>query len=80
MDCIDLCKNTENCNYYTYFNTKSTDAQGILKPKSVIPREEGGLGFLIITKLNILNTEVCKINNNFYLAKEKYYNLNNFLF
>ena len=26
------------------FNTKSTDAQGILKPKSVIPREEGGLG------------------------------------
>ena len=29
-----------------YFNTKSTDAQGILKPKSVIPREEGGLGFI----------------------------------
>jgi len=32
------------------YNTKSTDAQGILKPKSVIPREEGGLGFLIITR------------------------------
>ena len=32
------------------FNTKSTGAQGILKPKSVIPREEGGLGFLIITR------------------------------
>ena len=32
------------------FNTKSTDAQGILKPKSVIPREEGGLGFLIIQR------------------------------
>ena len=31
-------------------NTKSTDAQGILKPKSVIPREEGRLGFLIITR------------------------------
>ena len=31
-------------------NTKSTGAQGILKPKSVIPREEGGLGFLIITR------------------------------
>ena len=31
-------------------NTKSTDAQGILKPKSVIPREEGGLGFLIIPR------------------------------
>ena len=31
-------------------NTKSTDAQGILKPKSVIPREESGLGFLIITR------------------------------
>ena len=31
-------------------NTKNTDAQGILKPKSVIPREEGGLGFLIITR------------------------------
>ena len=29
-------------------NTKSTDAQGILKPKSVILREEGGLGFLMI--------------------------------
>ena len=30
------------------YNTKSTDAQGILKPKSVISREEGGLGFLMI--------------------------------
>ena len=30
--------------------TKSTDARGILKPKSVIPRESGGLGFLIITR------------------------------
>ena len=30
---------------YKYSNAKSTDAQGILKPKSVIPREEGGLGF-----------------------------------
>ena len=26
--------------------TKSTDARGILKPQSVIPRESGGLGFL----------------------------------
>ena len=32
------------------YNTKSTDAQGILKPKSVIPREEGGFRFFIITR------------------------------
>ena len=25
---------------WAYINTKSTDAQGILKPKSVIPRED----------------------------------------
>ena len=30
--------------------TKSTDARGILKPQSVIPRESGGLGFLIIPR------------------------------
>ena len=28
---------------------------------------------MLSIKLNILNTEVCKINNDFYLAKEKYY-------
>ena len=31
-------------------NTKSTDAQGKLKPRSVIMREEGELGFLIIPR------------------------------
>ena len=31
---------------------------------------------LLSTKQNILNTEICKINNDFYLAKEKYYNHN----
>ena len=33
-----------------HYNTKSTDAQGKLKPRSVITREEGGLGFLIIPR------------------------------
>ena len=33
-----------------YINTKSTDAQGKLKPRSVIMREEGKLGFLIIPR------------------------------
>ena len=28
---------------------------------------------LLSTQQNILNTEVCKINNAFYLTKEKYY-------
>ena len=41
---------TAKINLKIHSNTKSTDAQGILKPKSVIPREEGGLGFLIITR------------------------------
>ena len=35
---------------YCGFNTKSTDAQGELKPRSVIMREEGELGFLIIPR------------------------------
>ena len=33
-----------------HYNTKSTDAQGKLKPRSVITRQEGGLGFLIIPR------------------------------
>ena len=33
-----------------YYSTKSTDAQGKLKPRSVIMREEGELGFLIIPR------------------------------
>ena len=32
------------------FNTKSTNAQGKLKPRSVITREEGELGFLNIPR------------------------------
>ena len=41
-------------------NTKSTGAQVILKPKSVILREEGGLGFLIIMRAQheVLQIEV----------------------
>ena len=31
------------CGESKHFNTKSTGAQGTLKPQSVIPREEGGL-------------------------------------
>ena len=38
------------CSKSMYYSTKSTDAQGKLKPRSVITREEGGLGFLIITR------------------------------
>jgi hypothetical protein len=34
-----------------YYNTKSTNAQGKLKPRSVIMREEGELGFLIIPRV-----------------------------
>ena len=33
-----------------FFNTKSTDDQGKLKPRSVNLREEGELGFLIIPR------------------------------
>ena len=48
-------------------NTKSTGAQGILKPKSVIPREEGGLGFLIIMRAQSLS-RTCASGVSYYIV------------
>ena len=41
--CFDLLQFKYNFRTKGFSNTKSTDAQGILKPKSVIPREAQGM-------------------------------------
>ena len=54
--------------------TKSTDARGILKPQSIIPRKEGGLGFLIITRAKNPNPWASVL-----LVLEVYYKLDRIL-